>query len=942
MATITMDGHSLALDGRRMWLVSGTVHMARTPRELWAHRLRLAKHAGLNTIEVPVVWAHHEPLKGKFDFKGQRDIGAFCQLAGEMGLRVIVRVGPFIGEGYDLGGIPAWLVPLTERKVRVGSPEYLQACSKYLTKLSAQLKEHQAERKGAAPGPIVMVQYEHGWECGDDAAADAYLKEIGRFLREGGISVPFVNRNQLFAGQEADIHAWEGFSHLNGTVRQLGAIFPSRPRMVMGLRVGAADVWGAERRSEKTPSMVMRAMCECLSAGGQYNLAPFAGGTALAFGGGRLDGDANAFTTTNRDESGPVSQSGNPGVIFDAVRRVSTFASSFEKVFAGLEHDTPPAIVAPHSVAPAVLDDDTGAHETKRSSSSPNVSVTHASGSQGAITFVFTDAEPGGRTKREATLMLPDGRTLPVEMGDQPVSWYLFDAHLKGASTLNYANLSPLTLVGKTLVLFGPAGATGIVSINDAEIHLSGPKGRTPFVEEHEDITLVVCNSDTIDATVFTEDAVYVGAGGIDNQGNPIGHTAFKTCTVVTKDGEKSTQPLGTPAGGRTKLALESWQRADQADYLDGTNPRYARIDGPDTMESLGTPQGYAWLRMELKNGATRKPKVAFFKSADRLHLYEGDALKALVGHEADADTDLVTMSLKKGAQTFVALVDNRGRLCGGNSVGEPKGLFGHAYETEPIQAGATKAGKGSIEELDAIDPFAHMTPPLYGVQRGDRTDPMRVRWEFTHRKKCPVLVAIDPTEPIDTPAFVLVNDIPVALLGPGGRTRLELNAEDLNRGANTIDIAVINDASPYHEALVNSVRLFEGATSLTEKAEMAFARWEAPKAIDFEDVAKAKLTGKGASDIAGSPCWWRTTFTLKHTERPVMLDLSGMSKGQVFLNGENLCRYCVADRDGNAVPPQSEYYLPEPMLKTDGEANELLIFDEHGLSPAKAGISYE
>ncbi len=942
MATITMDGHSLALDGRRMWIVSGTLHMARTPRELWAHRLRLAKHAGLNTVEVPVVWSHHEPLKGKFDFKGQRDIGAFIELAAEFELRVILRVGPFIGEGYDLGGIPAWLVPLTERRLRVGSPEFLQACSKFLSKLCNQVSGYQATRKGPTPGPVIMVQYEHGWDCGDDVAADVYLKEIGRFLREGGISVPFVNRNQLFAGLEADIDSWEGFSGLNGTVRQLGAIKPDRPRMVMGLRVGAADIWGSEPRSEKTPSMVLRAIAECLAAGGQFNLSPFAGGTSMGFGGGRLDGDANAYTTTNRDESGPVTQSGAQGPIFDSVRRVCTFASAFERIFAGLEHDSPTVVVAPDTVAPAILDDDTGAHETKRSNSAPNVSVTHASGAQGSIAFVFTDAEPGGRTKREAVLTLPDGRTLPVEMGDQPVSWYLFDAHLQGAATLNFSNLSPLTLVGKTFVLFGPPGATGIVSINDAELHVSVPKGRTPFVVEHEEINLVICNTEQIDATVITEGEVYVGAGGIDSEGLPIGHTAFKTCTVITAEGEKRTEQLHNPAGGRTKLALESWSRADQADYLDGSNPRYARIDGPDTMESLGTPQGYAWLRMELKNGATRKPKVAFFKAADRLHLYEGSDLKALVGHEPDADTDLVTLSLRKGAQTLVALVDNRGRLCGGNSIGEAKGLYGHAYETEPLQAGTTKAGKGSIEELDSIDPFAHLPSPLYGVQKGDRTDPMRIRWEFTHRKKCPVLVAIDPTETIDAPALVMLNDVPVAMLGPGGRSRFEFDSETLNRGANTLDIAIINHAQPYHEALVDSVRMFEGAASLTEKADLAFARWEVPQAVNFEDVSKSKLAGKGASDIAGTPCWWRTTFTLKHTERPVMLDLSGMSKGQVFLNGENLCRYCVADRNGTPVPPQTLYYLPEPMIKTDQEENELLLFDEHGFAPAKVGIAYE
>ena len=67
----------------------------------------------------------------------------------------------------------------------------------------------------------------------------------------------------------------------------------------------------------------------------------------------------------------------------------------------------------------------------------------------------------------------------------------------------------------------------------------------------------------------------------------------------------------------------------------------------------------------------------------------------------------------------------------------------------------------------------------------------------------------------------------------------------------------------------------------------------------------------------------------------------SGIDEGQLYLNGRNLCRYFVSTPTGKKVPPQQLYYLPEPWLKTDGE-NELLIFDEHGASPAKTKLTYE
>ncbi len=943
MATLTMDGHSLALDGRRMWIVSGTIHTARVPRDLWAARLRQARHAGLNTVEVPAVWALHEPLPGKFSFSGQNDIAHFIALAHEEGLRVVLRVGPYVGEGYDLGGIPAWLVPQTERTIRVGTPEYLQACSRYLSKLCNQIAPLQATRRGTVPGPIVLVQVEHGWESGDTEVAQKYLGELGRFLREGGISVPLMNRNQLAAGSEGDIDTWEGFGGLFGVVRQLGVVNPDRPRMIMGLQTGAPDVWGEERTSRKTPALVQRAIAETLAAGGQFNLAPFAGGAAMGFSGGRLDGHACHYTTTNRDESGPITQTGRPGASFDAIRRVCTFATQFERVFAGLEIEHPSAVIPPQIVAPTILDDVTGEHTTKRPAGAPVMTAVYAAGAPGAVSFVFTDAEPGGRTKHATTLMLPDGSALPVDLGDQPVSWFLYDTHLHGTATLDYASLSPLATLGRTCVFFGPAGADAVISINGSPFEVSVPRGKLPKVEEHEGVVLVVCSAEQADASVITQDAIYIGAAGIDNEGNPLGHTTFKTCTVFDAEGNKSTESLNTPAGGRTNLTFDAWERADQSDYLDGSNPRYAQIDGPETMEQLGTPSGYGWLRMQTKSGAAKKAQLGFFHTADRLHIYEGDKLLALTGADAGAEGDLVTLPLKKGNQTFVALIDNRGRLSAGNGMGEPKGLFGHVYEVEPIKT--AKAGnKGEAVEADSIDPFEiteHLPRPFFGVQRGDRTDPMRLRWAFTHRKKSPVLVTVDPESPVQGPVLVLLNGEPLTILGPGGRTRLEIDAETLNRGNNELDLAFFDGVEEGHEALVGAVKVYDGAACFTEKAELAFARWEAPKDAYFEPVTKTALTGKGAAATAGKPCWWRTTFSLKHTERPLLLDLAGMSKGQVYLNGENICRYMVGDAEGNPVPPQSEYYLPEPLLHTD-EPNELMIFDEHGLSPAKAGIGYE
>jgi len=86
MATVTHDGQSLLIDGRRFWIVSGTIDYFRIPRALWLDRIRAAAAAGLNTILVRCPWSLHEPRKGEYYFDDQADVAAFVNLIREQGL----------------------------------------------------------------------------------------------------------------------------------------------------------------------------------------------------------------------------------------------------------------------------------------------------------------------------------------------------------------------------------------------------------------------------------------------------------------------------------------------------------------------------------------------------------------------------------------------------------------------------------------------------------------------------------------------------------------------------------------------------------------------------------------------------------------------------------------------------------------------------------------
>ncbi|MBL4591638.1 MAG: beta-galactosidase, partial [Phycisphaerales bacterium] len=147
-----------------------------------------AKQAGLNTIETPVFWNLIESRPRSYNFKGDNDIRHFIELVAQAGMRCILRPGPYIGEGWDLGGLPTWVLNIPELKVRQPNQPFLEAVGKFFNALARQVKDLQASTAGG--GPIILVQNESQWTCDEQLMATKYLGELGRYLREAGFTVP--------------------------------------------------------------------------------------------------------------------------------------------------------------------------------------------------------------------------------------------------------------------------------------------------------------------------------------------------------------------------------------------------------------------------------------------------------------------------------------------------------------------------------------------------------------------------------------------------------------------------------------------------------------------------------------------------------------------------------------------------------------------------------
>jgi beta-galactosidase len=332
MPSVTHDGQSFAIDGRRLWLVGAALEYARIPDALWPQRIAAVKQAGFNTVAVSCPWMQHEPRRDRFSFDGANDVRRFVELCGSAGLRVVLRPGPAVGNGFDGGGLPGWLLDIPDLRLREANGPFLERVSLYFRKLFAEL----ADLYAGSGGPIILVQSEHAWLGSNPEQAEKYLREITRMIRESGVNVPVINANDLWQESTGTIDTWRGWDDLLANLRQLRRVQPSAPRIVSSFDVAPPATWGSELPPRRSPATVLQHMAQVLAAGAQPIVSPFHGGTNFGFLGGRDSGTPDAFFTTAAAAHAPLGEAGARGETYLALKRLATFANHFGHVFAEL------------------------------------------------------------------------------------------------------------------------------------------------------------------------------------------------------------------------------------------------------------------------------------------------------------------------------------------------------------------------------------------------------------------------------------------------------------------------------------------------------------------------------------------------------------------------------------------------------------------------------
>lgn len=195
---IGYDRDSFTIDGRDVFIYSGSMHPFRCPKPLWEDRLMKIKQAGINTVQSYVPWNYFEKVQGESEFS---DLEEFIELCEKLGLFFIVRIGPNITCEWDHGGFPDWLIAkgIRNSSLRTNEAQYVKYVNKWYEQLVPVLRSHLVTNGGN----VILIQVENEYGGGAYYKREV-LRDRYRKVTALGVDVPVVTCNTPYAWDNTD------------------------------------------------------------------------------------------------------------------------------------------------------------------------------------------------------------------------------------------------------------------------------------------------------------------------------------------------------------------------------------------------------------------------------------------------------------------------------------------------------------------------------------------------------------------------------------------------------------------------------------------------------------------------------------------------------------------------------------------------------------------
>ena len=319
------------LNGKATPIYSGEMHYSRIPHEYWRHRLQMMKGMGLNTVATYVFWNWHETEPGKWDFEGDKNLAEYIKIAGEEGMMVILRPGPYVCAEWEFGGYPWWLQNIEGMEIRRDNEQFLKHTKLYIERLFKEVGHLQCTNGG----PIIMVQCENEFGSYVSQRKDipleehrAYNAKIKQQLADAGFNVPLFTSDGswLFEGGSTPgaLPTANGENNIENLKKVVNEYHDGKgPYMVAEFYPGWLSHW-AEPFPQISASRIAKQTEEYIKNNVSFNFYMVHGGTNFAFTAGanydkRRDIQPDL---TSYDYDAPISEAGWVTAKYDSIRNV--------------------------------------------------------------------------------------------------------------------------------------------------------------------------------------------------------------------------------------------------------------------------------------------------------------------------------------------------------------------------------------------------------------------------------------------------------------------------------------------------------------------------------------------------------------------------------------------------------------------------------------------
>jgi len=696
---IKYDHQSFLIESKQTFLVSGTMHYFRIPKELWRDRFEKARQFGLNCIETYVAWNVHESVEGSFNFEGDNDLEQFITLAKEFGLYVICRPGPYICAEWDFGGFPSWLLQKKGTVPRRCNAVYLKYVRRWFDVLLPRLRSHLI----TAGGPIIMMQVENELAniTLEDGEGKSYMNELVKMFVDNSIDVPYISCEGGLDGGLECINAHDPAERFG----EYRSKYPNHPLFSTEFWPSWYSTWNhAKPEHERTPLQVEYATWKILSRGGAgYNYYMWHGGTNFGY-------RSMYLQTTSYFNDAPLNESGLFNECGRLTRRIARFAAAMGEALA------------------ASVNDERFCEDNKPSmwdNIDPMLVLNCRSSADGEIVFV---ENPSTESRSASIRYLDQEISVPLRAGEcVPIirKLQLWDG--LAIDFLSATLFARQTYETSTIVLFhgdpGQCVRLGL-QMNELYSYQADPAyvqtafnsgilvadfriGSTPLqlqltAENGHSWTFIGISTSLSDRTWLLEDRIVLGTELIGYDGTEYnwGINEGETTWTIDKNGTREVVLTGKDTQDSLPI-LSNWTWANaypeaQVNFNDST---WIKMRNPEEMTLLDCHYGYGWYRTEIQSVSSRKATLFFAGYADRLLLFVNGRCIGVAPHTAEDRTQhpswSITVDLIEGTNTIAILADNLGKIKGDWQLGmksmdhEAKGIFAPVFidwnKREPV-----------------------------------------------------------------------------------------------------------------------------------------------------------------------------------------------------------------------------------------------------------------